>query len=127
MTREIPRYSARIFWSDEDGCYVAACSEIPGLSGLGESREEAATELSTALALAMETFAEEGKPLPPATARHAASGQFRLRLPRSLHAQLADRAELEGVSLNTLVVTLLAQGIARREPTAARSRPGYVA
>ena len=52
MTHEIPPYSARIFWSDEDGCSVAACSEIPGLSGLGESREEAAAELSTVLALA---------------------------------------------------------------------------
>jgi antitoxin HicB len=127
MTREIPRYSAKIFWSDEDGCYVAACSEIPGLSGLGKSREEAITELSTVLALAMETFAEEGKPPPPAWARHAASGQFRLRLPRSLHAQLVDRAELEGVSLNTLVVTLLAQGMGREEPTAAGQHPDYVA
>jgi hypothetical protein len=79
------------------------------------------------LGLAIETFAEEGKPPPPATTRHAASGQFQLRLPRSLHAQLSDRAEQEGVSLNTMVVTLLAQGMARGERTAARSRPGHVA
>lgn len=39
------------------------------------------------------------------------SGQFRLRVPRSLHARLAHRADAEGVSLNTLAVTLLAAGM----------------
>ena len=37
------------------------------------------------------------------------SGQFRLRAPRSLHAWLAARAELEGVSLNTLCVQILSE------------------
>ncbi len=67
---------------------------------------------------------EEGQAPPPATVRPSASGQFRLRLPRTLHAQLTHRAELEGVSLNTLSVTLLAQGVARTEATGRRSRRG---
>jgi predicted HicB family RNase H-like nuclease len=32
-------------------------------------------------------------------------------VPRSLHARLAHRADAEGVSLNTLAVTLLAAGM----------------
>ncbi len=120
MTCEVPPYSAKVFWSAEDGCYVASCPEIDGLSGLGRSREEAVTELSTVLEMVVETIVEDHEPLPAAAVRPAASGQFRLRVPRSLHVQLVNRAELEGVSLNTMAVTLLAQGITRVES----GRPG---
>jgi antitoxin HicB len=34
-----------------------------------------------------------------------------LRTPKSLHQSLADRARREGVSLNTLAVALLAEGL----------------
>lgn len=127
MTGEIPPYSTSIFWSDEDGCYVAACPELPGLSGLGRSREEAAAELSTVLELVMETFVDDGEPPPAAAVKPAASGQFRLRIPRSLHAQLTNRANLEGVSLNTLAVTFLAQGVAGGASRAVGSKRGRVA
>jgi predicted HicB family RNase H-like nuclease len=40
------------------------------------------------------------------------SGQFRVRLPAELHAALVAEAERQGVSLNALVVALLAGGIA---------------
>lgn len=39
------------------------------------------------------------------------SGQFRVRLPVDLHAELVAEAERQGVSLNTLVVALLAGGM----------------
>lgn len=35
------------------------------------------------------------------------SGQFRVRIPKSLHARLAAQAVKEGVSLNTYVIMLL--------------------
>ena len=47
----------------------------------------------------------------------AASGRFVQRVPRSLHVQLVAQAETEGVSLNTLVVSLVAQGLGRRQAT----------
>ncbi len=37
------------------------------------------------------------------------SGQFRLRLPKSLHKHLAERAKAEGVSLNQLCVHILSK------------------
>lgn len=40
-----------------------------------------------------------------------ASGQFRVRLPVELHEALTAEAERQGVSLNTLVVALLAGGL----------------
>ncbi len=59
----------------------------------------------------METHRAEGWPLPEVQAVARYSGQFRLRVPRSLHAELAARAEAEGVSLNALVVSYIARGL----------------
>jgi len=43
------------------------------------------------------------------------SGQWRQRVPKSLHTRLVERAEREGVSLNALVVALIAEGMGRRD------------
>ena len=42
------------------------------------------------------------------------SGKFVTRLPKSVHAKLAERAKGEGVSLNTLALALVAEGPGRR-------------
>jgi len=42
------------------------------------------------------------------------SGKWQLRGPKSLHRRLGERAKREGVSLNTLAVTLLSQGLGER-------------
>ncbi|MBE2237206.1 MAG: toxin-antitoxin system HicB family antitoxin [Caldilineaceae bacterium] len=44
------------------------------------------------------------------------SGKFIQRVPKSLPARLAMRARQEGVSMNTLVNTILADSLGRREP-----------
>lgn len=38
------------------------------------------------------------------------SGDFKLRIPKSLHKQLAEEAKQEGVSMNQLYVYLIKQG-----------------
>ena len=49
-------------------------------------------------------------PEPPVEEVKAYSGKFNVRLPRYLHRELAELAEIEGTSLNQLVVALLAKG-----------------
>jgi predicted HicB family RNase H-like nuclease len=39
------------------------------------------------------------------------SGRFNVRVPVDLHQALVDEAERQGVSLNTLVITMLAGGV----------------
>ena len=113
-----PTYSFRVFWSEEDDAFVASCPEFPGVSGIGESAEEAVAEAKQALELAIETHREEGWPLPNPTVLESHSGQFRVRVPRTLHAMLAEGAEVEGVSLNSYVISLLSAGVVRERPTA---------
>ena len=66
-----------------------------------------------ALASYLRTLEELGRPV-PLPGENAYTGQWRQRVPKSLHAALSRRAEREGVSLNMLVTMLLAEGLGRR-------------
>lgn len=109
-------YSFNVFWSDGDEGYVAICPEFPGLSAFGETPDEALAEVRIALEGAIEIYQNEGWSLPePRVHRHTEySGQFRVRLPKHLHAKLAAQAEEEGVSLNSLIIAFLSQAIGER-------------
>jgi hypothetical protein len=50
----------------------------------------------------------------------AHSGKWLMRVPKTLHARLARRAEVESVSLNLLAATLLAEGLGARTAMAPR-------
>lgn len=116
--KQIDRYSIHLFADEQDGAYLAVCPEFPGVSAFGDTREEAIAEVRIALELAVETYVEEGWPLPTPEGvpdEELPSGEFRVRLPRSLHAQLARRAAREGVSQNQLVMYYLAAGLARED------------
>ena len=105
------KYGFAVRWRDEDACYIAVCPEFPGVSAFGDTPADALREAQVALDLAIEDLLEDGLPLPVPQQMATYSGQFRLRVPSWLHGQLAERAELEGVSLNTLAVSYLAAGL----------------
>jgi predicted HicB family RNase H-like nuclease len=75
----------------------------------GDTPEEAIREAGIALEGVIEVHKESGLPLPEPQLRQEYSGQFRLRLPRSLHRRLAEIAQQEGTSLNGFVVAALAE------------------
>ncbi|MEP7272849.1 MAG: toxin-antitoxin system HicB family antitoxin [Acidobacteriota bacterium] len=116
-------YSCQLAWSEEDEGYVATCQEFPGLSAFGRTAQEALTEAEIALELMVETYEEEGVHLPEPIARTPYSGQFRVRIPKTLHRQLASLAQTEETSLNQLVVATLAErvGVARGTTQANRA------
>src|SRR5579864_157241 len=58
---------------------------------------------------------KHGDPIPKPGSPSRSSGQFRVRMPKSLHARLAAQAEREGVSLNMLMVAAAAQVLGQRE------------
>jgi|GEM_PF-5091659 len=61
------------------------------------------------------TLKAKGVPVPLPNGGGVASGKFVARVPKTVHAHLATRAKAEGVSLNTLVLTFIAQGLGRAE------------
>ena len=114
-----PTYSFRVIWSEDDHAFVATCPEFEGVSALGDTADQALAEAQIALRLMMETYQQEHWDLPAPANLQSYSGQFRLRVPRSLHARLAEAAADDGVSLNTYAVSLLATGVGEH-----RSRAG---
>lgn len=108
---EMNTYTFSIFWSEEDEAFIAICPDFPGVSAFGDTEEQALSEAKIALKLAIETYREEGWELPKPRVLETYSGQMRIRFPKSLHAMLAEQAEREGVSINTLVVNYTAHGV----------------
>lgn len=103
------KHSLVVQWSEEDQAFIAIVPELEGLSAFGETVEEAVRELGVAKKLYLETLEEDGEQIPEPDVVRPFSGQIRLRLPKTLHAQLSREAQKEGISLNTHIVQLLSQ------------------
>lgn len=105
-------YRKTVAWSEEDKAWIATAPDFPGLSAAGDTEPEALAELQEVITAAIEEYREAGWKLPvPQEEPAEFSGQLRLRLPKTLHALAARRAQQEGVSLNALLQSFVAQGL----------------
>jgi antitoxin HicB len=100
--------------AEEGGGFLATFPDLPGCMADGETREEAIAEARDAFESWMEAQKEWGREYPKPTIS-GMSGKFVQRLPKSLHAKLAAQAKREGVSLNSLVLAFIAEGIGKRQ------------
>ncbi len=58
-------YHINIFFSEEDGCYVADIPDLESCSALGETPEHALAEVEQAKKAWLAAAREAGKPIPP--------------------------------------------------------------
>jgi antitoxin HicB len=107
-------FTIRPLTEDEGGGYLIEYPDVPGCISDGESPEEAIINGRDALKCTLLTLREFSAPIPAPGAFAAASGQWRQRVPKSLHARLVQRAKQENVSLNTLVTAMIAEGLGSR-------------
>ena len=61
---------------------------------------------------------EMGRDIPEPSSIDKFSGKWVQRVPKSLHMKLALEAKKEGVSLNTLAISILAEGLGKRRAAA---------
>ena len=102
-------YRMEIVPDTVEGGYVASFPELPGCITCGETAEAAVANAIDAKKEWLPAAIEDGIDIPcPDPADHY-SGQFKLRLPKSLHKQLAEDAKRDGISMNQYCVYLLAQ------------------
>jgi predicted RNase H-like HicB family nuclease len=112
---EQPKYPKQVFWSDEDEGYIAIAPDLPGSSAFGESEAEALQELDDAIAGWIAAAKAVGNTVPPpSTPSKLHSGKLLVRMPRTLHRDLAEDAAREGVSLNQYVVFVLSKRASAR-------------
>ncbi|MBI3977673.1 MAG: type II toxin-antitoxin system HicB family antitoxin [Chloroflexi bacterium] len=114
--------------ADPDGGYVITFPDLPGCITQADRIEEIPAMAEDARRLWLESEYEDGHDIPLPSYPEEYSGKFNVRLPRSLHRQLAEAAQREGVSLNHYVTTLLSRGLGQDEvPRRSRTDPRQVA
>jgi antitoxin HicB len=107
-------FTIRPLATEDGGGYLIEFPDVPGCISDGETPEEAITNGRDALKSVLLTMKEFGDPIPQPGSFATSSGQWRQRVPKSLHSRLVARARQEGVSLHTLVTTMIAEGLGKR-------------
>lgn len=98
----------------EGGGWFITWPDLPGCMSDGATPEETVENGKDAFAAWMAVRQRDLKrPPPKPRTREGSPARFVLRTPRSLHSRLVVRAQQEGVSLNTLVTTLIAESLGK--------------
>ena len=111
-------FEIRPLTAEEGGGYLISFPDFADCISDGETLEEVLENGRYALKETISALKARKLPVPAPNSGGVASGKFVARVPKTLHAQLATRARAEGVSLNALVLSLIAQGLGRREAAA---------
>jgi antitoxin HicB len=117
-------FEVRPLAGDDGGGYLISFPDFAECISDGETIEDAIVNGRDALKATIAALKDKKLAVPAPNSGGVASGKFVARVPKTVHAQLATRARSEGVSLNTLVVTFIAQGLGH---TAIKSRAKSVA
>jgi predicted RNase H-like HicB family nuclease len=94
-------YRVEIFWSKKDDAFIAVAPAFDGLAVVADTRQEALLEAETAIKTYLQIYKEDAIPIPREDAIPEFSGQVRLRLSKNQHQLASQRAERDGVSLNS--------------------------
>jgi len=106
-------FEVRPLSTEEGGGYLISFPDFAECISDGESVDEAVENGRDALKATIAALKSKKLPVPAPNSGGVASGKFVARVPKTVHAQLAARARAEGVSLNALVLTFIAQGLGR--------------
>jgi predicted HicB family RNase H-like nuclease/predicted DNA-binding protein (UPF0251 family) len=97
----------------EDG-WTAQVEELPGCEAHGASADEATRAIEDAMEAWIAEALEAGREVPEPRGAASYSGRLMLRMPHSLHAELARAAERDEVSLNQFITSSLASVVGWR-------------
>lgn len=104
-------YRIEIIPDIEEGGYALHCPELPGCITCADTIEEGLEMLEDAKKCWFTACIEDNMPIPEPKNIDSYSGQFKLRLPKSLHKELAERSKQEGISMNQYCVYLLSHNM----------------
>ena len=107
-------YSVRLFQFDGD--WIAEYPDLPGCSGIGDTKEEALESAEISKNRWLEDYFEENNtyPKPKELFEKTYSGTFNLRIAPDLHRELAIKADEQKISLNQYCAYLLAYGLGEK-------------
>jgi len=94
---------------NEDNSYFVTIKELPGCMSEGNNLQDAYTIITDAMKAWFETAIEDNIdiPLPESMQETQYSGRVLVRLQKSLHRDLIQDAQKEGISLNSYINNLI--------------------
>ena len=102
-------YRMEIVEDKDEGGFIVTYPDLPGCISCGETIESAVANAIDAKEVWLEAAIEEGIEINEPDSLDDYSGQFKLRIPKSLHKSLAEHSQREGISMNQYCVYLLSK------------------
>jgi len=102
-------YRMEILEDKDEGSFVVSFPDLPGCITCGETIESAIENAADAKKAWLEAAMEDGVEIREPDDLENYSGQFQLRVPRSLHKSLAEHSKREGISINQYCIYLLSK------------------
>lgn len=100
-------YKMEVVEDVAEGGYVVSFPDLRGCITCAETVEKAFEAAADAKRAWLEAAIEDGYDIPEPNNDDSYSGQFKLRLPKSLHRQLSEHAKQEKISMNQYCLYLL--------------------
>lgn len=85
-------YYYNLVWSEENDSFIGRVAEFPLLSAHGHTLEKTLREIKTVVATVLDDLNASHEPIPEPFSKRAYSGKLNLRMPETLHRQLAMEA-----------------------------------
>ena len=98
-------YRMEIVEDSDEGGFVASYPDLPGCISCGETVEAAAANAQDAKRAWLEAAMEDGIAIREPDSLDDYSGQFKLRIPKSLHKSLTEQAKREGISMSVYLLS----------------------
>ena len=102
-------YKLEIIPDSEESGFVASYPDLPGCITCGSTISDAVNNAEDAKKEWFLAAIEENIEIAEPKSADSYSGQFKLRIPKSLHKTLVEDSKKEGVSMNQYCVYLLAK------------------
>jgi len=102
-------YKIEIVKDEIEGGYILSIPELKGCITCAENLEKGIEMLEDAKKQWFIAALESEYEIPEPNILENYSGQFKLRLPKSLHKELAERSKQEGISMNQYCLYLLSK------------------
>jgi antitoxin HicB len=98
-----------VITQDDDGSYLAEYPDLKGCISVGSTIEGSIAMINDAKLAWLTAAIENNIFIPEPREVSSFSGNFKIRLPRSLHKELSETARKEGISMNQLCLYLLSK------------------
>lgn len=102
-------YPMEIVEDQTEGGFVVSFPDLPGCITCGDTLESAVENAMDAKKVWLEVALEQGIEIHKPGSLEEYSGQFKLRMPKSLHRSLAEHSKREGISMNQYCLYLLSK------------------